>query len=143
MEHELNYAILSLPSFVLMFYSYHRFLKNNSTQVMEAPPDLEEEEKELMPEEFVLIEKTQPDGVIEQIIFSSGGDVDVYDLQTLCDKVYIGTRYLFVNTACICTEPAEPASQATFNFTHMCIKLFPMFEVLFISKFERNFLLYF
>ncbi|KAK9193705.1 hypothetical protein WN944_004402 [Citrus x changshan-huyou] len=63
------------------------FLKNNSTQVMEAPPDLEEEEEEPMPEEFVLIEKTQPDGVIEQIIFSSGGDVDVYELQTLCDKV--------------------------------------------------------
>ncbi|KAJ4704198.1 Acetyltransferase NSI [Melia azedarach] len=62
------------------------FLKNNSTQVMEAPPTLEEEE-EPMPEEFVLVEKTQPDGEIEQIIFSSGGDVDVYDLQTLCDKV--------------------------------------------------------
>lgn len=40
-----------------------------------------------MPEEFVLIEKTQPDGTVEQIIFSSGGDVDVYDLQALCDKV--------------------------------------------------------
>ena len=117
MERELNFAILSLSSFLLLFYSYHRFLKNNSTQVMEAPPDLEEEEEEPMPEEFVLIEKTQPDGVIEQIIFSSGGDVDVYDLQTLCDKVFMGTRYLFANAACIYTEPA---SQATFDFTHTC-----------------------
>lgn len=40
-----------------------------------------------MPEEFVLVEKTQPDGVVEQIIFSSGGNVDLYDLQALCDKV--------------------------------------------------------
>jgi len=40
-----------------------------------------------LPEEFVLVEKTQPDGTVEQIIFSSGGDVDVYDLQDLCDKV--------------------------------------------------------
>lgn len=58
-------------------------LKNSSTQVIEPPS----EEEEQLPEEFVLVEKTQPDGAIEQIIFSSGGDVNVYDLQTLCDKV--------------------------------------------------------
>lgn len=58
-------------------------MKNSSTQVIEP---LSEEEEQL-PEEFVLVEKTQPDGAIEQIIFSSGGDVNVYDLQTLCDKV--------------------------------------------------------
>ncbi|KAK2981862.1 hypothetical protein RJ640_010379, partial [Escallonia rubra] len=63
-----------------------RFLKNNTTQVIESPSSVEEEEEPL-PEEFVLTEKIQPDGVIEQIIFSSGGDVDVYDLQALCDKV--------------------------------------------------------
>ncbi|GAB4833142.1 Probable acetyltransferase tap2, variant 3 [Ancistrocladus abbreviatus] len=62
------------------------FLKNNTTQVVEPPTALEEEEESL-PEEFVLAEKTNPDGVIEQIIFSSGGDVDVYELQALCDKV--------------------------------------------------------
>ncbi|XP_059641186.1 probable acetyltransferase TAP2 isoform X2 [Cornus florida] len=62
------------------------FVKNNTTQVIDPPSTLEEEEEPL-PEEFVLIEKTQPDGTVEQIIFSSGGDVDVYDLQALCDKV--------------------------------------------------------
>ncbi|GMY25740.1 putative zinc transporter [Fagus crenata] len=61
-------------------------LKDNATQVIETPSEHQEEE-ELLPEEFVLVEKTQPDGEIEQIIFSSGGDVDVYDLQALCDKV--------------------------------------------------------
>lgn len=61
-------------------------LKNNTTQVIEPPSTLQEEE-EALPEEFVLVEKTQPDGGIEQIIFSSGGDVDVYDLEALCDKV--------------------------------------------------------
>ncbi|XP_061954218.1 probable acetyltransferase TAP2 isoform X2 [Populus nigra] len=61
------------------------FLKDNSTQVVESPSTLQEEE-EPQPEEFVLVEKTEEDGVVEQIIFSSGGDVDIYDLQTLCDK---------------------------------------------------------
>ncbi|XP_024975398.1 acetyltransferase NSI [Cynara cardunculus var. scolymus] len=61
-------------------------IKNNSTQVIE-PLSSSQEEEEPLPEEFVLVEKTLPDGTVEQIIFSSGGDVDVYDLQALCDKV--------------------------------------------------------
>ncbi|XP_049374986.1 histone acetyltransferase TAP1 [Solanum verrucosum] len=63
------------------------FGKNNTIQVIDTPSSEEEEEEEPLPEEFVLVEKTQPDGTVEQIIFSSGGDVDVYDLQDLCDKV--------------------------------------------------------
>ncbi|KAI3473861.1 hypothetical protein Pfo_028042 [Paulownia fortunei] len=59
---------------------------NNTAQVME-PPSTAEEEEEPLPEEFVLVERTKPDGTVEQIIFSSGGNVDVYDLQALCDKV--------------------------------------------------------
>lgn len=42
-----------------------------------------------MPLEVVLTEKTENDGTVEQIIFSSGANVDVYDLQALCDKVMI------------------------------------------------------
>ncbi|KAL0375483.1 UNVERIFIED_CONTAM: putative acetyltransferase TAP2 [Sesamum radiatum] len=61
-------------------------LKNNTAQVIEPPSTIEEEEEPL-PEEFVLVERTSPDGTVEQIIFSSGGNVDVYDLQALCDKV--------------------------------------------------------
>ncbi|KAK1428098.1 hypothetical protein QVD17_16926 [Tagetes erecta] len=61
-------------------------IKNNSTQVIE-PPSSSQEDEEPLPEEFVLVEKTLPDGTIEQIIFSSGAEVDVYDLQALCDKV--------------------------------------------------------
>ncbi|XP_058214828.1 probable acetyltransferase TAP2 isoform X9 [Rhododendron vialii] len=61
-------------------------LLKNPTQVIEAPSTVEEEEEPL-PEEFVLIEKTHPDKSIEHIIFSSGGDVDVHDLEALCDKV--------------------------------------------------------
>ncbi|KAL8122530.1 putative acetyltransferase TAP2 [Apium graveolens] len=61
-------------------------MKNNTTQVIESSTEVEEDEEPL-PEEFVLVEKARPDGVVEQIIFSSGGDVDVYDLQALCDKV--------------------------------------------------------
>lgn len=64
-----------------------RFSNNNSTQVIDEPSTLEEEEP--IPEEFVLVEKTQENGVIEQIMFSSGGEVDVYDLQALCDKVHM------------------------------------------------------
>ncbi|KAK4481252.1 hypothetical protein RD792_012135, partial [Penstemon davidsonii] len=61
-------------------------LKNNTAQVIE-PPSTAEQEEEPLPEEFVLVEKTLPDGTLEQIIFSSGGNIDVYDLQDLCDKV--------------------------------------------------------
>ncbi|KAE8098983.1 hypothetical protein FH972_017002 [Carpinus fangiana] len=61
-------------------------LKNNTLQVIETPSEPQEDE-EVLPQEFVLIEKTEPDGAVEQILFSSGGDVDVYDLQALCDKV--------------------------------------------------------
>ncbi|MBA0798211.1 hypothetical protein Gohar_008824 [Gossypium harknessii] len=68
------------------FASCPRILKNNTTQIVEPPSTLEEEEEPL-PDEFVLVEKSQPDGEVEQIIFSSGGDVDVYELQALCDKV--------------------------------------------------------
>ncbi|XP_027065359.1 histone acetyltransferase TAP1 isoform X2 [Coffea arabica] len=62
------------------------FMKNNTIQVTESPSTIQEEE-EMLPDEFVLVEKTLPDGVVEQIVYSSGGDVDVYDLQALCDKV--------------------------------------------------------
>ncbi|XP_051131364.1 histone acetyltransferase TAP1 isoform X2 [Andrographis paniculata] len=60
-------------------------LKNNTAQVIEPASTAEEEVP--FPEEFVLVERTRPDGTVEQIIFSSGGNVDVYDLQALCDKV--------------------------------------------------------
>uniref|UniRef100_A0A0A9B1T3 Uncharacterized protein n=1 Tax=Arundo donax TaxID=35708 RepID=A0A0A9B1T3_ARUDO len=63
------------------------FLKsNNSTETVE-PPSTQLEIEEPVPEELVLLERTLPDGSTEQIIFSSAGDVDVYDLQALCDKV--------------------------------------------------------
>ncbi|BAS94579.1 Os05g0481000 [Oryza sativa Japonica Group] len=63
------------------------FLKsNNSTETVE-PPSAPIEEEEPLPEELVLLERTLADGSTEQIIFSSAGDVNVYDLQALCDKV--------------------------------------------------------
>ncbi|KQK05726.1 hypothetical protein BRADI_2g22150v3 [Brachypodium distachyon] len=63
------------------------FLKtNNNTETVE-PPSTPLEEEEPVPEELVLLERTLPDGSAEQIIFSSAGDIDVYDLQALCDKV--------------------------------------------------------
>lgn len=61
-------------------------MKDNTTQVIE-PPLTTLEEEEPLPQEIVLVENTQPDGTNEQIIFSSGGEVDVYELQALCDKV--------------------------------------------------------
>lgn len=68
-------------------YLFFSFLKtNNSTETVEPPPaPLEVEEP--LPVEIVLLERTLPDGSTEQILFSSAGDVDIYDLQALCDKV--------------------------------------------------------
>uniref|UniRef100_A0ACD5T9V4 Uncharacterized protein n=2 Tax=Avena sativa TaxID=4498 RepID=A0ACD5T9V4_AVESA len=59
---------------------------SNSTETVE-PPSIPLEDEEPIPEELVLLERTLPDGSTEQIIFSSAGDIDVYDLQALCDKV--------------------------------------------------------
>lgn len=66
-----------------------RLTKNNTATQVIDPELTDEEDEEPLPQEFVLVEKTEPDGTIEQIMFSSGGDIDVYDLQALCDKVYI------------------------------------------------------
>jgi aralkylamine N-acetyltransferase len=66
---------------------------NNSTQTVE-PPLAPLELKEPVPEELVLLERTLPDGSTEQIIFSSAGDVHIYDLQDLCDKVIFPQKYL-------------------------------------------------
>ncbi|CAN1860812.1 Probable acetyltransferase TAP2 [Linum perenne] len=64
------------------------FLKEKSAQVVEPPPSTpDQEEEEPLPEEFILIERSEADGVIEHIVFSSRGDIDVYDLEALCDKV--------------------------------------------------------
>lgn len=68
--------------------SSYSFIKKSSTQVVEAPSTPQEEE-EILPEEFTLVEWTEPDGTTVQIIFSSGGEVDVYDLQSLSDKVTV------------------------------------------------------
>ncbi|XP_068640358.1 histone acetyltransferase TAP1-like, partial [Aristolochia californica] len=79
------YRIKLLVSHLNYFLS--SFLKdNNTTQVIEPPPRTSEEEEPLS-QEIVLVERTQTDGATEQIIFSSGGDVDIYELQALCDKV--------------------------------------------------------
>jgi len=67
------------------------FKKNGNTpsQVIETSSTILEDEEENVPfqKELMLVETTLEDGTIEQIVFSSGGDVDLYDLQTLCDKV--------------------------------------------------------
>ncbi|KAH0459583.1 hypothetical protein IEQ34_012397 [Dendrobium chrysotoxum] len=62
------------------------FLKNNVSQVIEPPSKVAEEELPQQ-QEVVLLERTQNDGTSEQIVFSSAADVDVYELQALCDKV--------------------------------------------------------
>ncbi|KAI3963953.1 hypothetical protein MKW92_007504, partial [Papaver armeniacum] len=64
------------------------FSKNNTTQVVEPPPsETELDEEEPFEQEVFLVDKIQPDGTIEQIMFSSGGSVDVYELQALFYKV--------------------------------------------------------
>ncbi|KAL0916159.1 hypothetical protein M5K25_013648 [Dendrobium thyrsiflorum] len=62
------------------------FFQNNVSQVIEPPSKVAEEELPQQ-QEVVLLERTQNDGTSEQIVFSSAADVDVYELQALCDKV--------------------------------------------------------
>lgn len=62
------------------------FLRDNTTQVVEPASNFLEEE-DTLPQEIILLESTQSDGTLEQIMFSSAGDVDACDVQALCDKV--------------------------------------------------------
>lgn len=72
-------------------------LKNNSSTETVEPPPAPLEVEEPLPVEIVLLERTLPDGSTEQILFSSAGDVDVYDLQALCNKVtFHQSRYFSV-----------------------------------------------
>ncbi|KAH9533024.1 hypothetical protein CY35_18G029400 [Sphagnum magellanicum] len=59
-------------------------LKTSPTAVTE--PEIKDGEIELE-DEVVVVEKVQTDGTIEKIIFASSGEVDVYELELLCDKV--------------------------------------------------------
>lgn len=59
-------------------------MKTSPTAVTE--PEIKDDEIELE-DEVVLVKKVQTDGTIEKIIFASSGEVDVYELELLCDKV--------------------------------------------------------
>ncbi|KAH9568488.1 hypothetical protein CY35_03G079600 [Sphagnum magellanicum] len=60
-------------------------LKTSPTSVTE--PERKEDEFDLVDGEVVLVEKVQTDGTVEKIVFASGAEVDVYELELLCDKV--------------------------------------------------------
>ncbi|KAJ8898860.1 hypothetical protein K2173_008169 [Erythroxylum novogranatense] len=94
-RHRANFINISMSSITSKWFGEERqlriskglLLKGNSTKVIDESSITPQEQEEPLPEEFVLVEKAEPDGTIEQILFSSGGDVDVYELQSLCDKV--------------------------------------------------------
>lgn len=46
-----------------------------------------EDTESIEDEEVVLVETVHEDGSQQKIVFSSGGEVDVYELEVLCDKV--------------------------------------------------------
>lgn len=66
-----------------------RFGLNTPTAVVDSNEEFEDKEDlELENEgEVVLVEKTHDDGTVEKIVFASGVEVDVYELEILCDKV--------------------------------------------------------
>ncbi|KAJ6844231.1 serotonin N-acetyltransferase 1, chloroplastic-like [Iris pallida] len=135
------------------------FLKsNNASQVIEPSSTSLEEEEPLL-QELVLLERPQPDGTIEQIIYSSAGDVDVYDLQALCDKVgwprrpltkvaaSLRNSYLVATLHSICKSPgtegnerkqligmARATSDHAFNATIWDVLVDPSYQGLGLGK---------
>ncbi|KAL2644855.1 hypothetical protein R1flu_012442 [Riccia fluitans] len=62
-------------------------LKTSSPPPASEVPLLEDgEESEPEADEVVLVEKVQKDGTNERIIFKSGAEVDVFELERLCTK---------------------------------------------------------
>lgn len=86
---------ISILWMTIAMYLFCRFLKNSSSTETVEPPPAPLEVEEPLPEELVLLERTLPDGSTEQILFSSAGDVDIYDLQALCDKVIFHLTWYF------------------------------------------------
>ncbi|XP_024387825.1 histone acetyltransferase TAP1 isoform X2 [Physcomitrium patens] len=63
-------------------------LNNSPTAVIDTTEIGFKEDVELEDErEVVLVEKVHDDGTVEKIVFASGVEVDVYELEILCDKV--------------------------------------------------------
>ncbi len=73
-------------------------LKTSPTSVTE--PERKEDEFDLVEGEVVLVEKVQTDGTVEKIVFASGAEVDVYELELLCDKVIWLASHLPVGLLC-------------------------------------------
>lgn len=77
------------------------YLTTRCSFLAPSPPSTKQEEREadaaseeameaaLLEEEgeVVLVQTEQADGRVDRIVFSSGGEVDVYALEMLCDKV--------------------------------------------------------
>lgn len=79
-----------------MSFWFCSLLRNSSATEVIEPPSEPLEEEEPIPSEIVLVKRIEADGTTEQILFSSGGEVDVYELQALCDKVEVS----LLNTKC-------------------------------------------
>jgi hypothetical protein len=61
---------------------------NTPTAVVDSTEVEYKDDVELEDEgEVVLVEKVHDDGSVEKIVFASGVEVDVYELEILCDKV--------------------------------------------------------
>lgn len=61
---------------------------NTPTAVVDSTEVEYKDDVELEDEgEVVLVEKVHEDGTVEKIVFASGVEVDVYELEILCDKV--------------------------------------------------------
>jgi len=62
---------------------------NSPTAVVDSTEVEYKDDVELEDEgAVVLVEKTHEDGTVEKIVFASGVEVDVYELEILCDKVF-------------------------------------------------------
>ncbi|KAL2624115.1 hypothetical protein R1flu_008360 [Riccia fluitans] len=62
-------------------------LKTSCPPSSESPVVEDEDDPGPETDEVVLVEKVQKDGTIERIVFASGADVDVFELERLCTKV--------------------------------------------------------
>ena len=75
---------------------------NTPTAVVDSTEVEYKDDVELVNEtEVVLVEKVHDDGTVEKIVFASGAEVDVYELEILCDKVINSCSYEDAKWICI------------------------------------------
>lgn len=95
-----NFTNQPFLSRIFLFHGFDRLLSPSKKEEQQEESNSVEPENEGSLEDegdIILVEKDEEDGTVKRIVFTAGGEVDVYDLEDLCDKVSVTQLPSFVS----------------------------------------------